>query len=220
MNMRCLIFAVVVGAMPGFSQVEDIVGQADNIFSDDLADPAGNVNMFSADLADPSQNVADQTLLASNDANIFSSDADANLLTDSSLLLAASTCDDRAKADGEGLLASKLRARDPPSVCYSKDSQVQGLLNRLPRIFGGKKKEPVPDAEPVPAEQQYFGRHRLGNYDKCWPPYKFNLCCNGNVDGDIDSIFFDELAIPPSYFKVEDCYESMSMCLSTFPIHF
>ena len=163
--------------------------------------------------------MADQTFLASNDVIIFSSDADAdvdsNLLIDSSLSLAPSTCDDRVNADGEGLLASKLRARDPPSVCYSKDPQAQGLLDRLPRIFRGKKVE-KPDPEPAPAEEQYFGRNRLGNPDKCKPPYKFNLCCNGDLDGNVDSQFFDELAVPPSYYKVEDCYESMSMSFQNF----
>lgn len=164
------------------------------------------------------QDLAGQTLLASNDVNIFSasgasSNPDPDLYSDP-LLLAASTCDDRANADEEVLLTSKLRARDSP-MCYSKDpsskdSGPQGWLNKLPKFFGGSRK-PVPEPEPEPAETQYFGFDRMGNSDKCSPPHRFNLCCKGDLDGNIDDFFYDEFAVPPVYYRVEDCYESMYM---------
>ena len=163
-----------------------------------------------------------QTLLASNDVDIFSAsgassdpdpDPDPDLYSDP-LLLAASTCDDRANADEELLLTSKLRARDSP-ICYrkdpsSKDSGAQRWLDKLPKFFGGNK-NPVAEPEPEPPETQYFGRNRLGNSDKCSPPYILNLCCKGDLDGNIDDFFIDEFAVPPVYYRVEDCYESMYM---------
>lgn len=222
--MRYFVLAVAVGAMLGFSLAEDLLDGVDNNFSEGVLlstdkNPSGDANMFSNNLPDSSQDFADQTPLASNDVSIFSpSDAnlDSDLYSDPSLFLAASTCDDRASADVEGLLAGKFRARDSPStMCYSKDSGVQDWLNKLPRIFGGKK-ELVPEPEPESVQKQYFGLNRLGNPDKCSRPYILNLCCNGDPEGNIEQLFYDELAVPPAYYKVEDCYESKSMPLLNF----
>lgn len=229
--MLHFVLAATLCAMLGFSVAEDLLEGIDNKSSEvvsELTDfqPSGNANIFSDDLVGPSQDLAGQTLFASNDVNIFStsgasSDPDPDSYSDlyaDPLLLAASTCSDRANADEEVLLTSKLRARDS-ATCYSKepnkDSTVEGWFKRLPNIFGGNK-TPVPETEPEPAETQYFGFDRLGNSDKCSPPYKYNLCCNGDLDGNIDHFVYDELAVPLQYWKVEDCYESMYMPFQDF----
>lgn len=221
--MRYPVFVVAVGAMLGFSLAEDFLEGVDNTFSEgDLAstenNPSNNANIFLDDGVGSSPNLAEQTLLASNDITFYSpSDAylNSDFYSDPPLYSAASTCDDRANADEGDFISGKLRARDsPPSMCYSKDpptskdSAVKSWVDRLPNIFFGGNRNPKPEPEPEPAETQRFGRDRLGNPDKCWMPFKFNLCCEGDLDGNLGE-FYDALSIPAVHLKVEDCYESM-----------
>ena len=215
--MRYRLLVVAAGAKLGLSLAQNFLEGVD-------INPSDDANIFSDDVVGSSQELADQNLFAFNDVTIFPpSDAysDSDIYSDPPLLLAASTCDDRANDNEDGYLSGKLRARDSPSMCYSqdpkaKDSEVEGWFQKLPNILrGGENPVPEPEPDPELAETQRFLENRVGYPDKCSPPYKFNLCCNGDLDGNLGPIY-NALSVPAIYMRVEDCYHSMCMPLEKF----
>lgn len=212
--MRCLVLAVILSALLEFSL-------ADNLFEGlFMNDPLNGVSSLTEDLfgdADifqdavaSSQDLTEQNFLAFDDPAIFPSD------TYTDPLLLASTCDDHANNDRE-FPSGKLRARDSPPMCFTKDptedSMIQEWFKKLPKIFRGN------NPEPESPETQRFGTDRSGNTDKCTSRYRFNLCCEGDLDGS-PGPFYDEYSLPGVYVKVENCYESTLYTLSEFIVQF
>lgn len=212
--MRYHLLAVAAGVMLGLSLAQNFLEGVNIIPSDDA-------DIFSDDVVGSSQELADQDLFAFNDVAIFPPSeaySDSDLYLDP-LLLAASTCDGRVNDDEDGYLSGKLRERDSPSMCYSqdpkaKDSEVEGWFQKLPTFLRGGD-NPVPEPDPELEETRRFLENRVGNPDKCSPPYKFNLCCNGDLYGNLGPVY-DASSVPIIYLRVEDCYKSMYMALKGF----
>ena len=125
--------------------------------------------------------------LSLNDDNIFED-------TDSDLLL-ASACD----AESDLVLLSKLRARDNDNgVCLNKSpTPPTSSWWKFPdiwKIFTQPSTEQQEQQGPVP--------NKDGFLDKCAPPFKYNLCCEGRVWG------LGETAV---WTKIENCYASMPL---------
>lgn len=136
----------------------------------------------------------EDTNLSLDDGNIFED-------PDSDPLL-ASACD----AGSDQMLPSKLRARDN-GVCFNKDpTPPTSSWFNIPNIFK-KLTQPSKQTEPwgtVP--------DKGGNFEKCFPPYKFNLCCNGQVWGVESDFSVTSILL---WVKIEDCYAGMP--LKMFP---
>ena len=206
--MRYSALAFFLGALLGFSLAEDFFQTIDDndplnqvsLSTDNLS---GDFSLFS-DAVGPSQDSTDWSLLAFDDDAVFPSDGY------SEPLLLASTCDDRVDNNDGDFLLGKLRARDSSSsMCFTKDpatdSMIQEWLKKIPQFFRGNN----PDPEPESPDAQKFGLDQPGNQDKCKdPPWIYNLCCEGDVNGNLGPVY-NPSSVPPLYSKVQNCYESV-----------
>lgn len=109
-------------------------------------------------------------------------------------------------------MSGTLRARDSSSTCYSKDptkdSTIQEWFKKLPDIF--RSNNPVPEPNPGSPGTRMFGIDRSRNLDKCEPPFQFNLCCQGDSNGDLGPMYSDAFD-SDLFVKAEGCYESTCM---------
>lgn len=141
--------------------------------------------------SDPGWSGLEASNLSLNDDNFFEDPYSDSLL--------ASTCD----VGSDPTLTSKIRVRDIDNgFCLDKDATPPTLawpdFPTIYKKFFGPKKEPE-QFGPLPNDD--------GRTDKCWPPFKFNLCCEGEV--------FGQESVDPSissllyYSKIENCFASM-----------
>lgn len=141
--------------------------------------------------SDPGWSDLENSNLSLNDDDIFEDPYSDPLL--------ASACD----AGSDSTLPSKLRARDNDNgFCLNKSPTPPTLSwPSIPNIFKKifQPKEPPEQFGPVPNND--------GTEDKCWPPFFYNLCCEGDLFG-VDSLD-PSIGSLIYYSKIENCYASM-----------
>lgn len=193
--MRCLVVVVAFFTVFLFSLADDLLPADDpseellsaDIFNSGNVDIAsGNADLFS-DIVSP--NLGDSSLFSSDAIVIADTGLDPSL---------ASACD-------SNLSPSRVRARDG-QVCLKKEPVKDWF--KFPNFL--RTSEPEPEDEQHMGEQQ-FGRTRYGNEIRCPPPFIFNLCCDGDLDGHITDVF--DIGPPTVWYRVEDCYASMPLQL-------
>ena len=141
--------------------------------------------------SDPGWSDLEESNLSFNDDDLFEDPYSDSLL--------ASTCD----VGSDPTLPSKIRIRDIDNgFCLDKNPTPPILAwPDLPAIW--KKLFP-----PKQKSEQYGPLpNDDGRTTKCWPPFKFNLCCEGDIfgqqstDPSITSLLY--------WSKIENCFASM-----------
>lgn len=180
--MRCVAVVVALGIGFGFSLALELHERDDS-----------SLDIFS----DPDRSDSGNSNLSLDDENLFEDPS----YSDS---LFASTCD----AGSDPTLPSKIRVRDIDNgFCLDKNSPTTPPTLSWPDLPSIFKKLFPPKREP---EQYGPVPNDDGSTDQCWPPYKFHLCCEGEVFGRESADPSNPSIASLMYWsRIENCFASM-----------